>query len=184
MDYRLAPEYKFPTPFEDCLTATLWAMANAESLGGRPDAIAVGGDSAGGNLAAAVSLAQDDFPNPLAFQLLVYPVTDYAYETRSYQVNGQGMFLETASMRWFWDHYVDLRCARGLSNDLPPAQHLREVARCARGCPRLLRTHADKGRQAWIAADARSCWDEGAYAAALGRKITAWPAVKFPTPRT
>ena len=132
VDYRLAPEYKFPTPFEDCLTATMWAMANAESLGSRPDAIAVGGDSAGGNLAAAVSLAQDDFPIPLAFQLLVYPVTDYAYETRSYQVNGQGMFLETASMRWFWNHYVNNTDLSGynifasplrarLSDDLPPA---------------------------------------------------------------
>ena len=132
VDYRLAPEYKFPTPFEDCLTATMWAMANAESLGSRPDAIAVGGDSAGGNLAAAVSLAQDDFPIPLAFQLLVYPVTDYAYETRSYQVNGQGMFLETDSMRWFWNHYVHGNDLSGynifasplrarLSDDLPPA---------------------------------------------------------------
>ena len=132
VDYRLAPEYKFPTPFEDCLTATLWAMANAESLGGRPDAIAVGGDSAGGNLAAAVSLAQDDFPNPLAFQLLVYPATDAEYDTRSYQVNGQGMFLETASMRWFWDHYLPAGDLSGynifasplrarLSSDLPPA---------------------------------------------------------------
>ena len=132
VDYRLAPEYKFPTPFEDCLTATMWAMSNAEALGSRPDAIAVGGDSAGGNLAAAVALAQDDFPNPLAFQLLVYPVTDYAYETRSYQVNGQGMFLETASMRWFWEHYVHNNDLSGynifasplrarLSNDLPPA---------------------------------------------------------------
>ena len=106
VDYRLAPEYKFPTPFEDCLTATLWAMANAEALGSRPDLIAVGGDSAGGNLAAAVTLAQDDFPNPLAFQLLVYPATDAEYDSRSYQVNGQGMFLETASMHWFWDHYL------------------------------------------------------------------------------
>ena len=132
VDYRLAPEYKFPTPFEDCLTATMWAMANAEALGSRPDAIAVGGDSAGGNLAAAVALAQEDFPNPLAFQLLVYPVTDYAYETRSYQVNGQGMFLETDSMRWFWEHYVHNNDLSGynifasplrarLSNDLPPA---------------------------------------------------------------
>lgn len=132
VDYRLAPEYKFPTPFEDCLTATMWAMANAEALGGRPDAIAVGGDSAGGNLAAAVTLAQDDFPNPLAFQLLVYPAVDYAYDTRSYDVNGRGLFLETASMRWFWDHYVNTTDLSGynifasplrarLSNDLPPA---------------------------------------------------------------
>ena len=132
VDYRLAPEHKFPTPFEDCLTATMWAMANAESLGSRPDAIAVGGDSAGGNLAAAVCLAQDDLPHSLAFQLLVYPATDFAYDTRSYEVNGQGMFLETASMRWFWDHYVDNTDLSGynifvspmrarLSGDLPPA---------------------------------------------------------------
>ncbi len=107
VDYRLAPEYKFPTPFEDCLTATMWAMYNAEALGSRPDAIAVGGDSAGGNLAAAVALSYEDFPHPLAYQLLVYPVTDAAYNGRSYVVNGKGMFLETASMQWFWDHYLD-----------------------------------------------------------------------------
>ena len=107
VDYRLAPEYKFPTPFEDCLTATMWAMYNAESLGGRPDAIGVGGDSAGGNLAAAVALSHEDFPHALAHQLLVYPVTDAAYSGRSYTVNGSGMFLETASMQWFWDHYLD-----------------------------------------------------------------------------
>ena len=132
VDYRLAPEYKFPTPFEDCLTATMWAMANAQSLGSRPDAIAVGGDSAGGNLAAAVTLAQDDMPHPLAFQLLVYPVTDYDFTTRSYQVNGSGMFLETGSMQWFWDHYLPAGDLAGynifasplrarLSDDLPPA---------------------------------------------------------------
>lgn len=132
VDYRLAPEHKFPTPFEDCLTATMWAMANAEALGSRPDLIAVGGDSAGGNLAAAVSLAQDDLPQPLAFQLLVYPATDFAYSTRSYEVNGQGMFLETSSMRWFWNHYIDNTDLSGynifasplrarLSADLPPA---------------------------------------------------------------
>ena len=132
VDYRLAPEHKFPTPFEDCLTATMWAMHNAEALGSRSDLIAVGGDSAGGNLAAAICLAQDDFPQPLAFQLLVYPATDYAYDTRSYNVNGQGLFLETASMRWFWDHYIDNTDLSGynifaspgrarLSADLPPA---------------------------------------------------------------
>ena len=132
VDYRLAPEYKFPTPFEDCLTVTMWTMANAEALGSRPDAIAVGGDSAGGNLAAAVALAQDDLPQPLAFQLLVYPVTDYDFTTRSYQVNGAGMFLETGSMQWFWDHYLQPGDLAGynifasplrarLSDDLPPA---------------------------------------------------------------
>ena len=77
-------------------------------------------------------LAQDDLPHSLAFQLLVYPATDFAYDTRSYEVNGQGMFLETASMRWFWDHYVDNTDLSGynifvspmrarLSGDLPPA---------------------------------------------------------------
>ena len=130
--YRLAPECKFPTPFEDCLTATMWAMANAESLGSRPDAVAVGGDSAGGNLAAAVTLAQDDMPYPLAFQLLVYPVTDCDFTTRSYQVNGSGMFLEAGSMQWFWNHYLPPGDLAGynifasplrarLADDLPPA---------------------------------------------------------------
>ena len=132
VDYRLAPEHKFPTPFEDCLTATLWTMHNAVALGSSPDAIAVGGDSAGGNLAAAVALAQDDLPQPLAFQLLVYPVADYDFTTRSYQVNGSGMFLETGSMQWFWDHYLPAGELAGynifasplrarLSDDLPPA---------------------------------------------------------------
>ena len=132
VDYRLAPEHKFPTPFEDCLTATLWTMHNAAALGSSPDAIAVGGDSAGGNLAAAVSLAQDDMPHPLAFQLLVYPVADYDFSTRSYQVNGSGMFLETGSMQWFWDHYLPAGELAGynifasplrarLSDELPPA---------------------------------------------------------------
>ena len=107
VDYRLAPEYKFPTPFEDCLTATIWATYNAESLGGRPNAVAVGGDSAGGNLAAAIALSHEDFETPPVYQLLVYPATDAAYSGRSYTVNGAGMFLETESMRWFWDHYLD-----------------------------------------------------------------------------
>ena len=132
VDYRLAPEHKFPTPFEDCLAATMWTMANAASLGGRADAVAVGGDSAGGNLAAAVTLAQDDLPHPLAFQLLVYPVADYDFTTRSYQVNGSGLFLETGGMQWFWDHYLPPGDLAGynifasplrarLPDDLPPA---------------------------------------------------------------
>ncbi len=132
VDYRLAPEFKFPTPFEDCLTATLWAMHEAESLGGQPGAIAVGGDSAGGNLAAAIALAHEDFPHPLAYQLLVYPATDAHYDARSYTVNGAGMFLERESMRWFWNHYLEADDLSGynvfasplrarLTSDLAPA---------------------------------------------------------------
>ena len=76
VDYRLAPESKFPVPFDDCYAATEWAAQNAAALNGDADRIAVGGDSAGGNLAAAVALAARDRRGPsLSFQLLVYPVT-------------------------------------------------------------------------------------------------------------
>ena len=107
VDYRLAPEHKFPTPFEDCLTATMWAMANAESLGSRPDAIAVGGDSAGGNLAAVISLMAADRNGPsIVHQLLVYPVTERTYQTASYVDNAEGYMLARDAMRWYWDAYL------------------------------------------------------------------------------
>jgi acetyl esterase len=107
VDYRLAPEHPYPVPFDECLAATAWVSENADELGVDAGALAVGGDSAGGNLAAAVALAARDQGGPgIAFQALVYPVTDHAYDTDSYQANGEGYLLTADMMRWFWDHYL------------------------------------------------------------------------------
>ena len=107
VDYRLAPEHPYPVPFEECMAATRWVSDNAAELGVDAGALAVGGDSAGGNLAAAVALAAREEGGPsIAFQALVYPVTDHSYETESYQANGEGYLLTTDMMRWFWDHYL------------------------------------------------------------------------------
>ena len=107
VDYRLAPETKFPGPADDCYAATQWAVQHASQINGDPDRIAVGGDSAGGNLAAAVSLMARDRRGPsLAFQLLVYPVTHCNYTTNSYQSFAEGYMLTRASMQWYWNHYL------------------------------------------------------------------------------
>jgi acetyl esterase len=107
VDYRLAPEAKFPAPVEDCYAATLWVADNAASLGCDPGRIAVAGTSAGANLAAAVPLiARDRGRPPLAFQVLVYPITDGSMNTRSYRENAEGYFLTAASMAWFWKQYI------------------------------------------------------------------------------
>ena len=107
VDYRLAPETKFPGPAEDCYAATVWAAQNAANLNADPSRIAVGGDSAGGNLAAAVSLMAADRRGPdLAHQLLVYPVTDRNYQTASYIDNAQGYMLARDAMQWYWDAYL------------------------------------------------------------------------------
>jgi len=107
VDYRLAPEHPFPAAPEDCYAATRWLAEHAGSLGGDKGRIAVGGDSAGGNLAAVVALMARDRGGPkLAFQLLVYPVTDADFETRSYRENAEGYFLTRADMVWFWTHYA------------------------------------------------------------------------------
>ena len=106
VDYRLAPETKFPGAADDCYAATQWAVQHAADHGD-PDRIAVGGDSAGGNLAAAVSLMARDRRGPsLAFQLLVYPVTHCNYTTSSYQSFAEGYMLTRASMQWYWNHYL------------------------------------------------------------------------------
>jgi len=107
VDYRLAPEHRFPAAPEDCYAATRWLAEHAGSLGGDKGRIAVGGDSAGGNLAAVVALMARDRGGPkLAFQLLVYPATDTDFETRSYRENSEGYFLTRADMVWFWNHYA------------------------------------------------------------------------------
>ncbi len=103
VDYRLAPEFAFPEPLNDCIVALRWAHANAAELGIDATRIAVGGDSAGGNLAAVVANLQ---PVPLKFQMLIYPVTDATRSSQSYKDNGEGYRLTAAGMKWFCDHYL------------------------------------------------------------------------------
>jgi acetyl esterase len=110
VDYRLAPEHRFPAAVDDCFAAAEWAAANAASLGVDATRLALGGDSAGGNLTAVVSqLARDRGGPAVRFQLLVYPATDAAAETASYRENATGYFLELETMRWFYDHYLGPR---------------------------------------------------------------------------
>lgn len=108
VDYRLAPEHPFPRPLEDAYTAVEWAVQYADLLDGDPDVVAVGGDSAGGNLAAAVSLEARDFGGPrIAAQLLLYPITNYAFDTDSYEENAEGYLLTKRGMQWYWEHYLE-----------------------------------------------------------------------------
>jgi acetyl esterase len=104
VDYRLAPEHRFPAAVDDCVAVTDWVLANAAELGGDPARVAVGGDSAGGNLAAIVTQQRR---GRLAFQLLVYPATDAAMVTPSCTENGEGYLLTKASMEWFYGHYLE-----------------------------------------------------------------------------
>lgn len=107
VDYRLAPETRYPGAMIDCYDVVTWVANEAGSLGIETHHIAVGGDSAGGNLAAAVALRARDLKGPpICFQLLVYPVTDANFTTRSYTDNASGYLLTRSGMQWFWDHYV------------------------------------------------------------------------------
>lgn len=107
VDYRLAPEHPFPAPLDDCYSATEWVARNAVELSINKNKIAVGGDSAGGNLAASVCIKARDESGPgITHQLLIYPVTDIAMDTESYNTNAEGYLLTRESMVWFWNHYV------------------------------------------------------------------------------
>ncbi|MGO9606295.1 MAG: alpha/beta hydrolase [Candidatus Binataceae bacterium] len=133
VDYRLAPEHKFPAAPEDCYAATKWVAANAASFGGDPNRIAVGGDSAGGNLATVVALMARDRGGPsLSFQLLFYPAISAANDTPSQkEFSEDGFVLSRADMEWFWNHYLNgpadrknpLACPNAAGNlaGLPPA---------------------------------------------------------------
>jgi len=103
VDYRLAPENPFPAAVEDAMCSLRWAYENASELGINPDRIAVGGDSAGGNLAAVVSQQR---PVPLVFQLLIYPATDMTASFPSHVENAAGPVLTTQAMQWFTNHYM------------------------------------------------------------------------------
>ena len=108
VDYRLAPEHVFPAAVEDCYAATAWVQENVHRLGIDPKRLAVGGDSAGGNLGAVVSLRSRDEHGPnIALQVLVYPVTNLAsIETPSYEEFAEECHLTRAEMIWFRDHYT------------------------------------------------------------------------------
>jgi len=107
VDYRLAPEHPFPAPADDARAAFDWAVANAADLGSDPTRVAVGGDSAGGNLAAvtAIDAARSLSPPPVA-QFLIYPVTDFVEERQSKRSFAEGFFLTTELMDWFADQYT------------------------------------------------------------------------------
>lgn len=133
VDYRLAPEHPAPAAVDDCYTAYRWALEHAAEFGADPARVAVGGDSAGGNLAAVVSqLARNDGITVPALQLLLYPVTDFANDTRSKTLFADGYFLTKKDMDWFRDNYLagsalgvdDPRVSPLLAEDLsglPPA---------------------------------------------------------------
>lgn len=108
VDYRLAPEHKFPAAVDDSYAATLWVAANAERLGIDARRISVGGDSAGGNLATVVAMRCRDAGGPaLASQVLIYPVTDVsAFDTGSHRELAEGYFLTRSAMEWFTGHYL------------------------------------------------------------------------------
>jgi acetyl esterase len=107
VDYRLAPEHRFPAAPEDCYAATRWAAENARALGAEPSRLAVGGDSAGGNLTAAVALMARERGGPgLVHQLMVYPVTDMAFQTASFKENARGYMLTDEAMVWFRAQYL------------------------------------------------------------------------------
>ena len=108
VDYRLAPEATYPAAAEDCYAAVAWMNSMYDQQGGRDDRIAVAGDSAGGNLAAVVSQMARDRGGPrIDSQILIYPVTDFNFETESYKQNGVNYGLSEVGMRWFWDLYLN-----------------------------------------------------------------------------
>lgn len=108
VDYRLAPEHKFPAGPDDCLAATRWLATHAIECGADPSRIMVAGDSAGGNMAAVTALRLRDEGGPnLCGQMLLYPVTDYHTPgTASYAENAEGYGLTRSTMEWFWNHYL------------------------------------------------------------------------------
>jgi acetyl esterase len=128
--YRLAPEHRWPAAADDFYAATRWTVDNAASLGGDPGRVAVGGDSAGGNLAAVTALMARDRGGPaLAAQLLFYPVLAADFDNGSYRLFGRGYYNPKPAMQWYWDQYVPTKADRAHPyatplnaelHDLPP----------------------------------------------------------------
>lgn len=132
VDYRLAPEHKFPAALDDCITVLDWVAANAAEIGGDPARIAIGGDSAGGNLAAAACQSARDKGGPaIIFQLLIYPATDFTADMTSPRSNAAGFGLSDVAIEWMRNCYLndpfdttDSRASPAMAKDLsnlPPA---------------------------------------------------------------
>ncbi len=107
LNYRLAPEHRFPAAVDDCWAVMRWLAENAGSLGLDGSRLAVGGDSAGGTLAAVCALHARDIGLPLALQLLITPGTTAHADTASHKLFAHGFLLDAASIAWFFDHYID-----------------------------------------------------------------------------
>jgi acetyl esterase len=128
VDYRLAPEHPFPAPVEDALAAVRWVQANAARFGVRPEAVAVGGDSAGGNLAAVVAqllaaAGESGRGTALLGQLLVYPATDRVTVRDSHRHFGAGYFLSHEDREWFYKHYLAGDMSLGADVRVSPLLH-------------------------------------------------------------
>ena len=106
VNYQKAPEHPFPIPFDDCYATLIWAREHAKELGIDPNRIGVGGDSAGGNLAAAVAIKAKDESISLSYQLLVYPCLARNFTTKSYSEYATDFGLSTQAMKWFWEQYL------------------------------------------------------------------------------
>ncbi len=144
LDYRLAPEHRFPAAVDDCWAVMKWLPGAAEALGLDGSRLAVGGDSAGGTLAAVCALHARDLGQPLALQLLITPGTTAHADTPSHKLFAQGFLLDAASIQWFFDHYIE--------------HHHRQDWRFA---PLLAPDHADLAPAALILAECDPLVDEG-----------------------
>jgi len=168
VDYRLSPEHKFPAALDDCLAAFVELAARAGEFDIDADRMGVAGDSAGGNLAAAVTLRnRDQSGPPICWQWLIYPITDYAFETPSYREFASGYGLTRSAMMWFWDQYL-VRAADGRS---PYASPLR--AESLAGLPPALITTAE----ADVLRDEGEAYAERLSAAGVAVKRVCFPGV-------
>lgn len=110
VNYGLAPAFKFPKPLDDCYTATKWVVKNIKEHGGNPKHLAVGGDSAGGNLAAALTLmAKEKKDLKIDYQILITPALNNDFETASFKKFGKDYYLTTTTMQFFWENYFEVQ---------------------------------------------------------------------------
>jgi acetyl esterase len=168
VEYTRSPEARFPVAIEEGYAVTKWVFENGKTINVDPARIAVAGDSAGGNIATAVTLLAKERNGPgLRFQVLFYPVTDASFNTHSYEQFSQGYLLTREAMQWFWNHYAQNTATR----DRPTASPLRASIQELRNLPPAL----------IITAECDVLRDEGeAYAAKLKQADVPVIATRYP----